>query len=618
MKQPTQPQSHATDRRGSLKRAAAAAGLGLASALLVGPASAGFGETAPAIDALRVPTAVAEDAAASPTLLAAGPRGARGYRGRQTTSRPSSDSLESIDTSDAVDAESLTPPARRTPTGAAQTPAGNGTRISASRTAKPPRVPALSSSQRAGLLSATPAAVRSRPAAGRQMPLGISLPNPGGLPAAGAASQQAISANRSQTTVAPLFKPRTTTTAATPQRTASVQPNPGATNRPAMQPSPSRLNVRLRPNMSKSERDKARVAAYKDLKRRSSKMPKAVPPPVPMSLRPGHGTHMLVQQQERIAPVTLPSAPPPAPPAGEIAASPQPLTAPQKPAASLPPVGKVVAAQPKPAATPGKPLDLTAPVRNPFRLEPLEGLPVVMSERSELFPADDETFVDPELRRPQATQPPTRLSADVAAAKPLTGGSDTFVIPPLPGEKLVVTTQPAKRATPQPLRPAPQKRPTPPADEVATVSIASLQPKAKPLPVAPQAKAITAAKETVPEFALPKLTLIPTETGLAGFCPVALHRQRKLVDADGTHEAVYLGRLYRFADAESLKLFQSTPNRFAPAARGRDVVMLATGAGVEDGALQHAVWYRGRLYLFASASTMKEFTKTPSRYLASN
>jgi YHS domain-containing protein len=35
-----------------------------------------------------------------------------------------------------------------------------------------------------------------------------------------------------------------------------------------------------------------------------------------------------------------------------------------------------------------------------------------------------------------------------------------------------------------------------------------------------------------------------------------------------------------------------------------------------DGSLEHAAWYRGRLYLFSSADTRREFVDAPSKFVA--
>ena len=204
--------------------------------------------------------------------------------------------------------------------------------------------------------------------------------------------------------------------------------------------------------------------------------------------------------------------------------------------------------------------------------------------------------------RVESTEP--RPLPKVAAA-PIAGGGST-------NESLELDASPSLAAVPPPTSLSPEIG----DDQAATVSIDELVPTPNPLPAVPEAKAIDG--QSASDFHLPSLATRPTETGVAGFCPVALCDERDLVDASPEFEAVYLGRLYRLADAESLAKFQAEPQRYAPAARGRDVVMLAEGRGVVDGQLDFAVWYRGRLYLFAEEATMKLFSRTPRKFLAEN
>jgi YHS domain-containing protein len=48
------------------------------------------------------------------------------------------------------------------------------------------------------------------------------------------------------------------------------------------------------------------------------------------------------------------------------------------------------------------------------------------------------------------------------------------------------------------------------------------------------------------------------------------------------------------------------------------VVRHATGETGVEGTLEHAAWYRGRLYLFSSADSRREFVETPSRFVVND
>jgi len=103
--------------------------------------------------------------------------------------------------------------------------------------------------------------------------------------------------------------------------------------------------------------------------------------------------------------------------------------------------------------------------------------------------------------------------------------------------------------------------------------------------------------------------------GLKGFCPVALRDSRDLIDAEPQFKAEFEGRTYNFSSAEALKKFESNPKMYAPANAGIDVVAALEEADIE-GTLDHAVWYKNRLFLFSSQQTLDQFSIAPSVYVA--
>ena len=102
--------------------------------------------------------------------------------------------------------------------------------------------------------------------------------------------------------------------------------------------------------------------------------------------------------------------------------------------------------------------------------------------------------------------------------------------------------------------------------------------------------------------------------GLKGFCPVALRDRRDLVDAQSEFRVVYNERTYYLSSSEAVRDFHLDPAKYAPAARGCDVIHLAITGEELEGSLDHAVWYKGRLYLFNSAETMETFVASPSSH----
>ncbi|WP_145227144.1 hypothetical protein [Gimesia algae] len=115
-----------------------------------------------------------------------------------------------------------------------------------------------------------------------------------------------------------------------------------------------------------------------------------------------------------------------------------------------------------------------------------------------------------------------------------------------------------------------------------------------------------------------KLALIASRgniKGLKGFCPVALRDSRLLVDARPEFSSSYKSMNYQFASLENKLKFDREPAKYAPAAGGSDLVMLVDKQDDQEGTLDFASWYKGRLYLFSSKTTMNVFMKTPALYV---
>ena len=121
--------------------------------------------------------------------------------------------------------------------------------------------------------------------------------------------------------------------------------------------------------------------------------------------------------------------------------------------------------------------------------------------------------------------------------------------------------------------------------------------------------------QPTPEQTRGKLDRIATRKGLSGFkgfCPVSLKDHRELVDARPEYSAVHNGRRYFFSSAAAQSQFEANPEDYSPAALGNDVVHLVLTGDSTPGSLDHAVWFRSKLYLFATAETMETFVAAPS------
>lgn len=102
--------------------------------------------------------------------------------------------------------------------------------------------------------------------------------------------------------------------------------------------------------------------------------------------------------------------------------------------------------------------------------------------------------------------------------------------------------------------------------------------------------------------------------GLKGFCPVVLRDERDLIDANPAISSVHKGTTYSFSSRRAKALFDKNPQKYSPAASGRDVVKLGTYSESVEGSLDHAVWFRDRLYLFSDAESLRKFTGQPKRF----
>jgi len=131
----------------------------------------------------------------------------------------------------------------------------------------------------------------------------------------------------------------------------------------------------------------------------------------------------------------------------------------------------------------------------------------------------------------------------------------------------------------------------------------------------PEITPASTERKTNPSDKLKKIAERSELKGLKGFCPVVLRDSRELADARPQFHAEFEGRVYNFSSAEALATFEGNPALYAPAAGGRDVVLSTGGQTDVEGMLDHAVWYKDRLYLFSSTDTMQQFVAEPVKFI---
>ncbi|MDA1016647.1 MAG: hypothetical protein O3A00_19590, partial [Planctomycetota bacterium] len=212
----------------------------------------------------------------------------------------------------------------------------------------------------------------------------------------------------------------------------------------------------------------------------------------------------------------------------------------------------------------------------------------------------------------------------VANTKPATsaGTIKPVAVQPAPAEENPFTgltlDEPKTKAAPQVASPEPSKINAPGSvgTEIKPIAPNRLppativeSPKELPKPNAIET-AKAEDKAPAPQKHADKLQRIAARSGmkgLKGFCPVALRDERDLLDTKSEFRSTYGLKTYQFSSAAAKARFDRSPTKYAPAAEGFDVVKLAEDTQDVEGVLDNAVWYKDRLYLFASKSNMQKF-----------
>jgi YHS domain-containing protein len=133
-------------------------------------------------------------------------------------------------------------------------------------------------------------------------------------------------------------------------------------------------------------------------------------------------------------------------------------------------------------------------------------------------------------------------------------------------------------------------------------------------PSVPQAQIVDSSSPDVYAERMQQIRERGGMKGLKGFCPVLLRDDRELRDSQPEFYSNHRGQKFHFASAEAKARFDQNPARYAPAAYGADVVVLIRDKDVAEGSLDHAAWYRGNLYLFATLETYGAFVADPVKY----
>lgn len=137
-------------------------------------------------------------------------------------------------------------------------------------------------------------------------------------------------------------------------------------------------------------------------------------------------------------------------------------------------------------------------------------------------------------------------------------------------------------------------------------------------------KASFVAKSTKPDPELPPSQVVtkptPTETeqnplvGLDGYSPVAVKRGKQWIKGRPDLTVTYQGVVYYLADANEVRLFNASPERYAPKLLGCDPVELYQSDRAVQGSVEYGAFFDGELYLFGSLDSRNQFKFDPERY----
>jgi YHS domain-containing protein/thioredoxin-related protein len=101
---------------------------------------------------------------------------------------------------------------------------------------------------------------------------------------------------------------------------------------------------------------------------------------------------------------------------------------------------------------------------------------------------------------------------------------------------------------------------------------------------------------------------------LAGYCPVSLLNENKLIPGKTELTVEHEGRIFRFASEQHRIEFRKKPDSFAPANDGRCPVSQVEKGDLLPGDPHWGVVYGGHLFLFKDGPQRDLFVKDPERY----
>jgi YHS domain-containing protein len=133
-------------------------------------------------------------------------------------------------------------------------------------------------------------------------------------------------------------------------------------------------------------------------------------------------------------------------------------------------------------------------------------------------------------------------------------------------------------------------------------------------PPVPPAAVSSSVATVMAELPAPAKMTVEVPLALEGFCPVTLCTEERWSTGNPAYCTMYQGHIFRFATAEAIATFARDPANYIPVAMGEDIVLMVDRNKRVNGNRNFGVCYQGRVFLFANQESLGAFSERPDFY----
>jgi YHS domain-containing protein len=141
---------------------------------------------------------------------------------------------------------------------------------------------------------------------------------------------------------------------------------------------------------------------------------------------------------------------------------------------------------------------------------------------------------------------------------------------------------------------------------------AQLPPTAVEQPAANPSSVAAIDVDTPTEAQAPEIYNAPA---FGGLCLAGVRETRSLISGMPQLAMQYRGRTLYFSSPEQQQNFRDNPSKYWPEQDGICPVSLVDNGEAQEGKLEFAAMYKGRLWVTSSESAMQKFVAEPARYV---